>query len=245
MDLIRPEWPAPANVQAVFTTRQGGVSQGVYQGLNLGLHVADDPQLVVQNRQLLAQQLALPAAPIWLEQVHGTDVLKAETTFATPPQADAAVTTTVGLPLTVMTADCLPVLFCNKAGSVVATAHAGWRGLCAGVLEKTIAAMQVAPDEILAWIGPAIGPTAFEVGDEVKAAFVAHDPQAEAAFVAHQDKWLADLFMLARQCISAAGVSAIYGGNQCTFSDAQQFYSYRRDGQTGRMAGLIWITIKS
>jgi len=155
------------------------------------------------------------------------------------------VTTTIGLPLTVMTADCLPVLFCDKAGTVVATAHAGWRGLCAGVLEKTIAAMQVAPDEILAWIGPAIGPSAFEVGDEVKAAFVAHDPQAETAFVAHQDKWLADLFMLARQRISTAGVSAIYGGNQCTFSDAQQFYSYRRDGQTGRMAGLIWLTIKS
>ena len=245
MDLIRPEWPAPANVQAAFTTRQGGVSHGVYQGLNLGLHVADDPQLVVQNRQLLTQQLALPAAPIWLEQVHGTDVLRAETPLATPPQADAAVTTTIGLPLTVMTADCLPVLFCDKAGTVVATAHAGWRGLCAGVLEKTIAAMQVAPDEILAWIGPAIGPSAFEVGDEVKAAFVAHDPQAAAAFVAHQDKWLADLFMLARQRISAAGVSATYGGSQCTYNDAQQFYSYRRDGQTGRMAGLIWLTIKS
>lgn len=245
MDLIRPEWPAPANVQAAFTTRQCGVSQGVYQGLNLGLHVSDDPALVMQNRQLLTQQLALPAAPIWLEQVHGTDVFNAKAPCAIPPQADATVTTTVGLPLTVMTADCLPVLFCDKAGTVVATAHAGWRGLCAGVLEKTIAAMQVAPDEILAWIGPAIGPSAFEVGDEVKAAFVAHDPQAEAAFVAHQDKWLADLFMLARQRISAAGVSAIYGGNQCTFSDAQQFYSYRRDGQTGRMAGLIWLTIKS
>jgi YfiH family protein len=245
MDLIRPEWPAPANVQAAFTTRQGGVSQGVYQGLNLGLHVSDEPALVMQNRQLLTQQLALSTTPIWLEQVHGTDVFNAEAPCVIPPQADAAVTTTVGLPLTVMTADCLPVLFCDKAGTVVATAHAGWRGLCAGVLEKTIAAMQVAPNEILAWIGPAIGPSAFEVGDEVKAAFVAHDPQAAAAFVAHQDKWLADLLMLARQRISAAGVSAIYGGNQCTFSDAQQFYSYRRDGQTGRMAGLIWLTIKS
>jgi YfiH family protein len=251
MDLIRPEWPAPAHVQAAFTTRQGGVSQGIYQGLNLGLHVGDAAELVMQNRQQLAQQLALPATPIWLEQVHGTDVLCAEMPLPHPPQADAAVTSTIDLPLTVMTADCLPVLFCDKAGTVVASAHAGWRGLCAGVLEKTIAAMQVAPDEILAWIGPAIGPTAFEVGDEVKAAFVAHDPQAETAFVtqkdnvAQKDKWLADLFMLARQRIRATGVSAIYGGNQCTFSDAEQFYSYRRDGQTGRMAGLIWLTIKS
>jgi YfiH family protein len=245
MDLIRPEWPTPANVQAAFTTRQGGVSQGVYQGLNLGLHVGDDPELVMQNRQLLAQQLTLPASPIWLEQVHGTDVFKAEAPCAIPPQADAAVTTTAGLPLTVMTADCLPVLFCDRAGTVVATAHAGWRGLCAGVLEKTIAAMQVVPDDIMAWIGPAIGPSAFEVGDEVKAAFVAHDPQAASAFVAHQDKWLADLLILSRQRISAAGVSAIYGGNQCTFSNAQQFYSYRRNGQTGRMAGLIWLMSKS
>ncbi|WP_024871543.1 peptidoglycan editing factor PgeF [Tolumonas lignilytica] len=245
MDLIQPEWPAPANVQAFFTTRSGGVSQGIYQGLNLGIHVGDDPALVMQNRQLLAQQLALPAAPIWLDQVHGTEVLRAEAPVITPPQADAATTTQIGLPLTVMTADCLPVLFCDKSGTVVATAHAGWRGLCAGVLEKTIQAMHVAPSDLLAWIGPAIGPSAFEVGDEVKAAFVAHDPHANAAFVAKNDKWFADLFMLARQRISVAGVTAIYGGNQCTFSDAKRFYSYRRDGQTGRMAGLIWLTIKS
>ena len=244
MGLIKPDWPAPDNVQAVFTTREGGFSSGVYLGLNLGAHVGDDPLLVSKNRQQLQQQLGLQSQPVWLTQVHSTEILQAENTFTEPPVADAAITTKVGLPLTVMTADCLPVLFCDKDGTVVATAHAGWRGLCAGILEKTISAMQSAPDNILAWIGPAIGPSAFEVGDEVKAAFIAQDPEAVHAFTAHNGKWLADLFLLARQRLNAAGVSAIYGGNQCTFSDAEHFYSYRRDGQIGRMVGLIWRTIK-
>lgn len=245
MGLIVPEWPAPANVRAVFTTRENGFSSGVYQGLNLGALVGDAQESVEKNRRQLQQQLGLTNPPLWLTQVHGTDIFQAEESLSVPPVADGAVSHTRELALTVMTADCLPVLFCNKAGTVIATAHAGWRGLCAGILEKTIEAMQVAPDELLAWIGPTIGPTAFEVGNEVKTAFVDYAAEAEQAFKPQGEKWLANLFMLARQRLQAAGVTAIYGGDLCTFSDPQRFYSYRRDGQTGRMAGLIWLTIKS
>lgn len=247
MDLIRPDWPAPARVQACFTSRQGGVSDGVFAGLNLGAHVDDDPQRVAENRRQLRAQLQLTQEPIWLTQVHGTKVYPvreaAEAQPAIPPQADAAVTRLSGVPLTVMTADCLPVLFCDRAGSVVATAHAGWRGLCEGVLEQTVAAMGVPASEILAWLGPAIGPLAFEVGDEVRSAFVAQDPTAAEAFVpgASRGKWLADLYRLARQRLNGVGVTQIYGGQHCTFSDPSRFYSYRRDGQTGRMSGLIWL----
>ena len=247
MDLIRPDWPAPARVQACFTSRQGGVSDGVFAGLNLGAHVDDDPQRVAENRRQLRAQLQLTQEPIWLTQVHGAKVYPvreaAEAQPAIPPQADAAVTRLSGVPLTVMTADCLPVLFCDRAGSVVATAHAGWRGLCEGVLEQTVAAMGVPASEILAWLGPAIGPLAFEVGDEVRSAFVAQDPTAAEAFVpgASRGKWLADLYRLARQRLNGVGVTQIYGGQHCTFSDPSRFYSYRRDGQTGRMSGLIWL----
>ena len=247
MDLIRPDWPAPARVQACFTSRQGGVSDGVFAGLNLGAHVDDDPQRVAENRRQLRAQLQLTQEPIWLTQVHGTKVYPvreaAEAQPAIPPQADAAVTRLSGVPLTVMTADCLPVLFCDRAGSVVATAHAGWRGLCEGVLEQTVAAMGSSSSEILAWLGPAIGPSAFEVGDEVRSAFVAQDPAAAEAFVPGMSagKWLADLYCLARQRLNGVGVTQIYGGQHCTFSDPSRFYSYRRDGQTGRMSGLIWL----
>ena len=157
MGVIHPDWPAPSNVRAVFTTRENGFSSGIYQGLNLGSHVGDAADVVELNRRQLQQQLGLHASPLWLTQVHGTDIFIAEEAQFESPVADAAVTHTPELALTVMTADCLPVLFCNKAGTVVATAHAGWRGLCAGVLEKTIGAMKVAPEDILAWIGPAIG----------------------------------------------------------------------------------------
>ena len=244
MGLIQPDWPAPDNVRAFFTTRDDGFSSGAYRGLNLGAHVGDDPVLVNQNRQHLQYLLGLKHQPLWLSQVHGTEVLTAETLMTTPPVADATVTVQSELTLTVMTADCLPVLFCDKAGTVVATAHAGWRGLCAGILEKTIAAMQTDPGDILAWIGPAIGPATFEVGDEVKAAFVEHAQEAELAFKPCNNKWLANLFLLARQRMNAAGVTSIYGGDTCTYSDADRFYSYRRDGQTGRMAGLIWLSAK-
>lgn len=247
MGLIHPDWPAPGRVQAVFTTRLGGVSVGVFSGLNLGAHVEDDPACVADNRRQLREQLQLTQEPVWLTQVHGTKVYPvreaAEAQPALPPQADAAVTRLVGVPLTVMTADCLPVLFCDRAGSVVATAHAGWRGLCDGVLEQTVAAMGAPSSEILAWLGPAIGSSAFEVGDEVRSAFVAQDPAAAEAFVPGMSagKWLADLYRLARQRLNAVGVEQIYGGQLCTFSDPARFYSYRRDGQTGRMSGLIWL----
>jgi polyphenol oxidase len=249
MGLIYPDWPAPARVQACFTTRAGGVSQGAFAGLNLGAHVGDDPAAVVGNRLLLRDELQFSQEPVWLNQVHGTTVypVNSDELPVNPPMADAAVTRLAGVPLTVMTADCLPVLFCDQAGSVVATAHAGWRGLCDGVLEQTVRAMQVPAEQILVWLGPAIGPQAFEVGGEVRASFMAQDPAAISAFApstrsaVDADKWLGDLFLLARQRLVRAGVQQIYGGHQCTFSDPQQFYSYRRDGQTGRMSGLIWL----
>lgn len=249
MDLILPQWPAPANVRACFTTRDGGVSQGVYQGLNLGAHVADSPEHVRLNRDLLRKHLALDSEPLWLDQVHGVDLFVLED-GALPmqaPTADAAMTRSVGRALTVMTADCLPVLFCDQAGSVIATAHAGWRSLCHGVLEKSVAAMAVNPEDILVWLGPAIGPAAFEVGDEVRQAFLQRDPLADAAFKpsGQPGKWLADLWLLARQRLNAIGVTAIYGGGLCTYTDAERFYSYRRSGQTGRMSGLIWLQPKN
>jgi YfiH family protein len=251
MGLIYPNWPAPVQVQACFTTREGGESLGVFAGLNLGAHVADDPAAVAANRYQLRESLHLSREPVWLNQVHGTAVYPVDTELAaqpaTPPTADAAVTRLTDVALTVMTADCLPVLFCDRAGTVVATAHAGWRGLCDGVLEQTVAAMKVPSQEILAWLGPAIGATAFEVGAEVRAHFMQQDPAAASAFVPstlsapEADKWLGDLFLLARQRLARVGVLQVYGGQQCTFSDPQQFYSYRRDGQTGRMSGLIWL----
>ena len=238
-DLLIPDWPAPANVRALQTTRLGGCSPYPWNGLNLGDHVGDEPDRVAANRAELRQ--VLPAEPLWLEQVHGIRVVDAADA-AQRPAADAALARQGGVVCAVMTADCLPVLFCDRAGSVVAAAHAGWRGLQAGILEATIAAMAVAPTEILAWLGPAIGPQVFEVGDEVRAAFVAADPAAARAFRAHAaGKWLADIYWLARQRLQAAGIRAISGGDFCTVSDAQRFFSYRRDGVTGRMATLVWL----
>lgn len=249
MDLIVPQWPAPDNVRACFTTRGGGVSQGVYQGLNLGAHVADSLDHVRQNRTALREHLGLDSEPLWLNQVHGVDLFTLHEGEAPiePPIADAAMTRSTGRALTVMTADCLPVFFCDKSGTVIATAHAGWRSLCHGVLEKSVAAMAVNPEDILVWMGPAIGPAAFEVGDEVRLAFMQQDPAAELAFkpAGTSGKWLADLWLLATQRLNAIGVTAIYGGGLCTYSDAERFYSYRRSGQTGRMSGLLWLMPKN
>lgn len=237
-DLIVPDWPAPANVRALSTTRAGGVSVGSYASLNLGDHVADDPAAVAENRTRLRRYL--PTEPVWLKQVHRADVTDADRASGTP-EADAAVARRVGAVCAVLTADCLPVLLCDHAGSVVAAAHAGWRGLAGGVVEAAVAAMGVAPDTVLAWLGPAIGPAAFEVGGEVREAFLAQIPAAEAAFAARPEgKWLADIFLLARLRLQKIGVTAIYGGGVCTYTDAGRFYSYRRDGATGRMASLIW-----
>ncbi|AUN95155.1 peptidoglycan editing factor PgeF [Pseudazoarcus pumilus] len=239
-DWIVPDWPAPATVRALVTTRSGGVSTGPYAGLNLGDHVGDDPALVECNRRLLAAHL--PAEPIWLQQVHGTAVADADAAAPAVP-ADAALARRPSTVCAVLTADCLPVLLCNIHGRVVAAAHAGWRGLAAGVLENTVTAMGGEPRELMAWLGPAIGPQAFEVGDEVRETFLAADGAAAQAFEpgVREGKWLADLYALARLRLRAAGVPAVHGGRWCTLSDAARFYSFRRDGVTGRFASLIWI----
>jgi hypothetical protein len=236
--VILPDWPAPARVHGLMTVRTGGVSHAPWASFNLGDHVGDDPAHVAANRAQLRRRL--PAEPAWLRQVHSARVVEAGRDPT--PEADASFTRGVGQVCAVLTADCLPVLFCDRAGSVVAAAHAGWRGLADGVLEATVAAMQVPPGEVLAWMGAAIGPQAFEVGDEVRAAFVAQQPEAAAAFVPHAPgKWRADIYALARLRLGQAGVQAVYGGGRCTLTEAEHFYSYRRDGVTGRMASLVWL----
>jgi len=239
---IVPQWPAPASVQAFMTSRQGGVSEFPFNRLNLGGHVGDTPEHVAYNRQLVSAALALPSQPLWLQQVHGTTVVNAQTATATP-EADAVVAFQRGHVGVVMTADCLPVLFCDRAGTRVAAAHAGWRGLCAGVLEATVNALDCEPRDIMAWLGAAIGPQAFEVGEEVRSAFIAEQPQAAQAFVPALEagKYLANMYNLARLRLQAVGVEAIFGGDFCTFTETQRFFSYRRDGRTGRMASLICL----
>ncbi|WP_260962573.1 peptidoglycan editing factor PgeF [Pseudomonas citri] len=233
-----PDWPAPARVKACVTTRAGGVSVAPFDSLNLGDHVDDDPAAVAENRRRLTDQFAI--APAWLQQVHGIAVVEADPTRVAT--ADASWTATPGIACTAMTADCLPVLFCNRAGTRVAAAHAGWRGLANGVLEATLDSLQVPADEVLAWLGPAIGPQAFEVGPEVRQAFVAHLPQASQAFVPSHNagKFLADIYQLARLRLAARGVTAVYGGGLCTVTDPR-FFSYRRNPRTGRFASLVWI----
>lgn len=239
-DLIRPDWVVPANVRALVTTRKGGVSLPPYDSLNTATHVQDDPLRVAKNRQRLAEWL--PAEPVWLNQVHGTTVVNLDQSLACEPDADAAVSRRPAAVCVVQTADCLPVLMTDRMGSVVAAAHAGWRGLCSGVLEQTLAAMRVPGQDVLAWLGPAIGPQAFEVGDEVREAFLQHDPDATQAFQSHgPGKWWCDLYALARQRLQAAGVASISGGGLCTWHDRERFFSYRRDRITGRMASLIWL----
>lgn len=239
--MIIPDWPAPANVRSLITTRSGGVSAAPYASLNLGDHVGDNPQHVKHNRAVLSTHL--PAEPRWLKQVHGIAVADACMTGA---EADASVAFQAGEVCAVLTADCLPVLLCDQSGTVVGAAHAGWRGLLNGVIESTVAAMQVPSSSLLAYLGPAIGPQAFEVGDEVRAAFVAADPEAASAFSpsdrqAETRKWLADIYRLARLRLEKLGVAGVYGGGLCTYADAELFFSYRRDGVTGRMASLIWL----
>lgn len=245
-DWIVPQWPAPACVQSLITTRRGGVSIAPYESFNLGAHVGDDPWAVAANRRQLSRQL--PSSPCWLNQVHGTTVVDAGAVRMQLPTADAALARTVATICVVMTADCLPVLFCDEAASVVAAAHAGWRGLYAGILEETVAAMRVPGSRLLAYLGPAIGPQAFEVGDEVRAAFVEAHAEAATAFTAiarnvdGSGGWLADICLLARQRLARVGVEAVYGGEHCTVSQASRFFSFRRDGVTGRMASLIWLS---
>lgn len=239
-DWIVPRWEAPPRVHAVITTRAGGFSRGPYASLNLGLRTGDDAAAVERNRARLRS--VLPQEPQWLRQVHGNAVIGADSVSANPPEADASVARSKGPVCAILIADCVPVLLCNRAGSVVAAAHAGWRGVACGVIESTLAAMGAAPDELLAYLGPGIGPGAFEVGGEVREAFLEHSPQDAAAFTPHgPGKWLANLFMLARNRLQRAGIRAISGGEMCTYSDPARFFSYRRDRTTGRMAALIWL----
>ncbi len=239
--MIVPDWPAPARVRAVTTTRHGGVSRGSYRSLNLADHVGDDADDVRRNRLAVQQQLKLSAPPVWLHQIHGNSVLDAAN-CGEQPSGDASFSRQIGVVCAVLTADCLPVLFCDRQGTRVAAAHAGWRGLAAGVLESTVRALAVDPGQLLAWLGPAIGPGAFEVGGEVRQAFVDWQAGAGRAFVVRENgHWSADLYELARMRLASVGVSAVFGGGFCTFRDRERFYSYRRDGTTGRMASLIWL----
>lgn len=239
--MIIPDWPVPANVRSLITTRSGGVSAAPYASLNLGDHVGDNPEHVMQNRAVLSAHL--PAEPRWLKQVHGIAVADACMTGA---EADASVAFQAGEVCAVLTADCLPVLLCDQSGTVVGAAHAGWRGLLNGVIESTAAAMKVPASSLLAYLGPAIGPQAFEVGDEVRAAFVAENIEAASAFTpgdqqGEAQKWMADIYALARLRLEKLGVAGVYGGGLCTYTDTERFFSYRRDGVTGRMVSLIWL----
>lgn len=243
MEPIAPEWPAPAGVAALMTTRSGGCSTGPYSSLNLGARCGDDPEAVRENRRRL--ETRLPAPPVWLRQVHGTNVADADDVRrgASEPEADASVARERGTVCAVLVADCMPVLLVDDAASVVGAAHAGWRGLCAGVIEATVGAMQVEPGRLLAWLGPAIGPGAYEVGGEVRDAFLERDASSASAFrVARPGHWLLDLYAAARRRLAACGVRRVYGGTCCTYSDATRFYSFRRERNTGRMAALIWRT---
>jgi YfiH family protein len=270
--LIIPDWPAPANVKTLQTTRAGGFSATPYESLNLGDHVGDAPLAVERNRMLL--NTLLPSEPVWLEQAHGTIVANADQAGCLP-QADACIARHRSAVCVVMTADCLPVLLCDKQGSVVGAAHAGWKGLAAGVIEATVQAMDAAPQNLMAWLGPAISQQAFEVGEEVRALFVDADPRAAAAFIPGQSgKWFADIYALARLRLNALGITGIHGGGDCdtllrssrlreqspaappapdgstapcrggycTYNDSERFFSHRRDGATGRMGTFIWLS---
>ena len=247
MEVIRPQWPVPPRVRAAFTLRGGGVSVRPYDSLNLGEHTGDEPRAVAQNRQRIREGLGLPAEPSWLKQLHGARTVVLEPgavrePAAAAPEADAATTRCAAVVCAVLVADCLPVLLAARDGSVIAAAHAGWRGLAAGVLESAVAAMGPAPAGLVAWLGPGIGPGHFEVGEEVLAAFTATDAMARGAFSRNaRGRWQCDLAGLARRRLQALGVTGIYGGEWCTFADPARFFSYRRDGRCGRMAALIWL----
>ncbi len=245
LQLLKPDWSAPAHIQAFSSTRIGGYSQGAYSGLNLGLHVADDPVVVCKNRSLLSNALSLPDRLCWLNQVHSTILIRVDQNTATDMSADAAWTSDKQQPCIVMTADCLPVLITDRLGTFVCAVHAGWRGLCDGIIEKSIESicrqLDVNSADLLVWLGPCIGKNAFAVGDEVRAAFIAENEQAATAFEPFEDRWLADLHQLARLRLAPFKVFEITASEHCTYSEPELFYSYRRDNISGRMATLIWI----
>lgn len=241
-NLFAADWPCPPNVRTLISTRQGGVSQGCFASLNLGTHVGDQAEHVARNRAIVQTHVPVPLA--YLQQTHSTIVVSAAEAAeaAHPVEADASFDRSGHAACAVMTADCLPVLLCDHSGSVVAAAHAGWRGLAGGIVQQTINAMGVPPLELMAWLGPAIGPEAFEVGEDVRHAFCSGHPEAEAAFTPiGGSKYLADIYALARRILQREGIGQIYGGNRCTVLERDTFFSYRRDGQTGRMVSAIWL----
>jgi YfiH family protein len=251
LQILIPEWPAPPGVHAAFTLRSGGVSAPPFHSLNLGAHVGDEAAAVAENRRRVRAQLRLPEEPVWMEQVHGIEVLDLDLKAgvgrleahrcAAGIAADAALTSRAGPICAVQVADCMPVLLAVRDGSAVAAVHAGWRGLAAGVLERTVKRLAVEPGRLIAWLGPAIGQAHFEVGEEVRRAFLAHDAGAASAFAANpRGRWQCDLAGLARRRLAALGIAAVFGGSWCTYADAARFFSYRRDGRCGRMAALIW-----
>jgi polyphenol oxidase len=238
---ITPDWPAAPRVNAVSTFRHGGVSRGSCASLNLAAHVGDDPEAVQTNRHQLAEALGLKREPFWLTQIHGAHVVECSATLRNP-SADASICFEPDAPCCVLTADCLPVLFCDRDATRVGVAHAGWKGLVKGVLEKTVTALNCPPASIIAWLGPAIGPQSFEVGEEVRARFVAKNPRNEACFKPSPNgRWLADIYGLARLALIEVGVSSVYGGGLCTYLETDRFFSYRRDPAAGRMATLVWL----
>lgn len=240
-ELIHPDWPAPPSVRALSTTRIGGYSTGPYLGFNLGIRTADNPASVRANRDLLARTAGLPAEPCWLRQVHGRRVIEAGGS-GEDHDADASVSRRPGPVCVVTTADCMPVLLCDRAGTAVAAAHAGWRGLAAGVVESALEALDRDPADVLAWLGPAIGPEVFEVGPEVREAFLERDPDADVCFrPSPAGRWLADLYALGRRRLAGAGVREVWGGGWCTYTDSARFFSYRREKESGRMATMIWL----
>jgi polyphenol oxidase len=243
-DLILPDWPAPAGVRAAFTLRTGGVSGAPFDSFNTGTHVGDEPRAVEENRRRLRERLELPAEPVWLTQVHGSRVadLDAEDLGGSLAPADGVVTRARGRVCAIQVADCMPVLLAAEDGSAIGAAHGGWRGLAGGVLEATVQAMNTPPAKLCAWLGPAIGQAHFEVGEEVRAAFLPGDTGASAAFAPNErGRWQCDLYALARRRLAALGVTSIHGGGWCTYAGPDRFFSYRRDGRCGRMAALIWI----
>ena len=240
---LYPEWPAPSNIRALTTLRVGGVSESPFNTLNLATHVGDNLDSVMQNRAIISSELELPTEPVWLEQIHSDRAIEA-IHRPMPEQADASYTSKIGVVCAVLTADCLPLLICSNDGSQVAAVHAGWKGLLAGVVTKTIKALEKVSSHnqgYMVWLGPAIGPNCFEVGAEVRDDFVRKYLGNESAFVQlSSDKWLADIYHLARIELTKIGVNDVYSSAACTFTENESYYSYRRDGQTGRMASLIW-----
>lgn len=247
-ELIYANWPAPHWVRAYTTMRTGGYSQAPYNSMNLSYQVGDDPNVVQKNHNKLHDMLSLPTPPVWLKQVHGINVIEASRVSASDesfPEADGSYTAKAGIVCAVLTADCLPVLICDQCGTSVAAVHAGWRGLLAGVIEAAVMLLARPERRLMAWLGPAIGPGAFEVGDEVRQGFIGYNANAQSAFrPSPHGRWLADIYQLARLRLMSVGVQQIYGGEWCTFNDSEHFYSYRRDGTTGRMASLIWLSGK-